>query len=559
MSSTPTAYPAASVATFYRSIWGETEVLKKSIVVGVVGYALLAALLLATGLLEPSAAAALSAFSTVATPAATGILFIWNGAPHGGRAGLAWSLIGGGLIASATGEFFYQTSPGSPFGDIGFLVVYPLLLGGVLLLPHLGGRRWERLRLTLDAVAGAIAMAAIAWVAFLEEALLADRAGEGVASVANLLYPIGDAALLIALIILAARRSAYQFDGRLVTLWLALMLSIAANAGYALQIESGTYFVGSPLDSLWLVSFGFAAVTTLFLARPQRYREVADRTESVWTMIAPYSMVAILFVLTSREVGTGGSALQIATMLVVALIIARQGVAIRETREVVEKQRTDLVASISHELRTPLAAIGGFVEIMAEDADIERDERIEMLDMVRDQTRHLTGIVEDMVDISRGRLSSASIERAPVNAARLVAGALDIVPDLTVDITLAVCDEIVLIGDENRLRQVVVNYLVNACRYGGDKIVVRCQRRGDEAIIEVHDNGPGVPKKHEITIWDRFERGPHTYTSTVQGSGLGLAIVRQLAIAHGGQAGYRRSELLGGACFWLSVPSDLSA
>ena len=77
----------------------------------------------------------------------------------------------------------------------------------------------------------------------------------------------------------------------------------------------------------------------------------------------------------------------------------------------------------------------------------------------------------------------------------------------------------------------------------------------NETIIEVHDNGPGIPKKHEFTIWDRFERGPHTYLSKVQGSGLGLAIARQLVAAHNGHTGNDPSERLGGACFWLTIPN----
>ena len=76
-----------------------------------------------------------------------------------------------------------------------------------------------------------------------------------------------------------------------------------------------------------------------------------------------------------------------------------------------------------------------------------------------------------------------------------------------------------------------------------------------EAIIEVHDNGPGIPKKYEVTIWDRFERGPHTYLSKIQGSGLGLAIARQLVAAHHGHTGHHPSERLGGACFWLTLPN----
>lgn len=60
---------------------------------------------------------------------------------------------------------------------------------------------------------------------------------------------------------------------------------------------------------------------------------------------------------------------------------------------------------------------------------------------------------------------------------------------------------------------------------------------------------------HDFTIWDRFERGAHTYLSSVQGSGLGLAIARQLVAAHNGHSGHHRSELLGGACFWLTIPN----
>ena len=73
--------------------------------------------------------------------------------------------------------------------------------------------------------------------------------------------------------------------------------------------------------------------------------------------------------------------------------------------------------------------------------------------------------------------------------------------------------------------------------------------------MEVQDNGPGIPKKYAVTIWDRFERGAHTYLSRVQGSGLGLAIARQLVNAHGGHTGHRSSDRLGGACFWLSIPA----
>ena len=73
-------------------------------------------------------------------------------------------------------------------------------------------------------------------------------------------------------------------------------------------------------------------------------------------------------------------------------------------------------------------------------------------------------------------------------------------------------------------------------------------------MIEVHDAGEGIPRRYEVRVWDRFERGPNRLNAAVPGSGIGLAIVHAIAQAHGGTATYRTSEVLGGACFTVSLP-----
>lgn len=84
--------------------------------------------------------------------------------------------------------------------------------------------------------------------------------------------------------------------------------------------------------------------------------------------------------------------------------------------------------------------------------------------------------------------------------------------------------------------------------------MIRVIPQGGALVIEVHDAGPGVPKRHELVIWDRFERGPNRYNASVPGTGIGLAVVAAIAEAHGGSVGYRRSEALGGGCFWIELP-----
>jgi two-component system sensor histidine kinase BaeS len=107
--------------------------------------------------------------------------------------------------------------------------------------------------------------------------------------------------------------------------------------------------------------------------------------------------------------------------------------------------------------------------------------------------------------------------------------------------------------DPERFQQAIVNLVGNAVKYGGGRVLVKVVS-GENLVVEVHDDGPAVPTKYELVIWNRFERGPRRLDSRVPGSGNGLAIVAKVAQAHGGAAGYRPSEALGGACFFVSIP-----
>lgn len=236
----------------------------------------------------------------------------------------------------------------------------------------------------------------------------------------NLAYPVGDLILLLALMILATRRSQLQFDGRLVVLALGMLVTAVADIAYLFQLEADTYAEGGRLDGLWLVSYAMFTLAALLVAGPVKLREQADRPGRIWPLVAPYTAVAILFALTMGEVGGQTTILQTATAVVGLMIIARQGVAIRETRAVVEKQRNDLVASISHELRTPLTAMAGFAEILDQEPDLDPFERAEMISIVNSQTKHITRIVGDLVEVARDRLDATTLTFTTTDAVALV-------------------------------------------------------------------------------------------------------------------------------------------
>jgi two-component system sensor histidine kinase AdeS len=113
--------------------------------------------------------------------------------------------------------------------------------------------------------------------------------------------------------------------------------------------------------------------------------------------------------------------------------------------------------------------------------------------------------------------------------------------------------------DAGRVQQVMVNLLSNAVRYGQGKSLIVVRREGNDLAIEVHDNGPGVPKKYELAIWERFERGVNRLNAGTPGSGIGLAVVDAITKAHGGETAYRDSERLGGACFRVVLPDRIEA
>lgn len=238
-----------------------------------------------------------------------------------------------------------------------------------------------------------------------------------------------------------------------------------------------------------------------------------------------------------------------------ALIIARQGISIKETRELVERQRDDLVASVSHELRTPLTAVQGFAQLLTSNWDmLDEPQRRTMIATIEDQATHLGRLTADLIEVARDRLHTMSLELVPVSIGAIVTSAIDgASPGPRVSITTDI-EDVTITADPTRMRQVIGNLITNAARYGQGRIEV-VVRRGQGVQVVVHDNGPGVPKRYEAAIWERFERGAHALDSATPGSGIGLSVAQSIVHAHGGTIRYQRSDRLGGAAFIIELPA----
>ena len=444
--------------------------------------------------------------------------------------------------------------------DVIFIVTYGSVVAGLALLPHVRGSAVQRLRVWLDGLIGAVSLGTVLWVVFLAGPFREIANAPTWDRFVGVAYPALDVIALIVVMIVAVRRGSLRFDPRITFIGLGFAAQALADFDFLRSGVARTFDEASPDFTLFLTASFFYLLTGLLVARRPAPREYADRRAALLPMIAPYAAAAVLVgFLFARVVGSEVDALTIellvATLIVGGLVIGRQAVAIRENRQFVEKERAALVSSISHELRTPLTAMVGFLELLDDtETDIEAEERSELTRIVHQQAVYMSRIVADLIMLARGSTSDIDLTEGPVRVREAIESAMRAVSESTEATDVSCPADLVIYADGDRLQQVLVNLLANAIRYGGDyrAIVARVDRDG--VVIEVHDNGPGVPPRYALSIWERFERGPNRYNATNPGSGIGLAVVEAVAKAHGGSAEYERSTLIGGACFRIRLP-----
>ncbi len=506
----------------------------------------------------------------VAYPAASigaGLLLAAAALLHHGRRRWAWLLVGLGVlcwgIVEAGGHLYLGTGREVPYPswlDLFHLGGYPLVGAGVFLLPRSGLGKFERARSLLDAGVGVVALSLVLWITYLNRAVVFDSGLSFLENWVNALYPIGDLLLLLAVGALAFRKTDRRFGPELLAAGAALLLNAIADMTYWALVTAGAYSEGTWLDGLWLLGYAAFAAAAWEILRPvgtpanANSRNLRRLIVAYAPLVALPPLVLVVGAPDVRVVSLGGSVL-------LALTVTRQWVATREVKEITERQRDAVLASVSHGLRTPLTAVQGYAQLLSLDwARFAEVERRQMVQDIEEQALHLGRVVTDIIDLTRGQTSSIRLGRSPEPVARQLQMAVNTLPSAVQEQTIiAAGPHLVVDADRDRLQQILVNLLTNAARYGRKRILVKAERRGPDIVFQVHDDGPGVPKRFEATIWQRFERGAHRGDSAVDGLGIGLPITRALVEAHGGTIHQHRSEILGGACFEFSIPSPESA
>lgn len=221
-----------------------------------------------------------------------------------------------------------------------------------------------------------------------------------------------------------------------------------------------------------------------------------------------------------------------------------------------EERLRRFVADASHELRTPLAAVSAYAELFERGASEHPEDLPRVVTGVRSEAARMSLLVEDLLTLAR--LDEGPVlERAPLELSALASGAVDAANAVGPlwPVRLDAAEPVEIVGDRHRLRQVLDNLLANVRAHTppGTAVVVRVARAGQEALLEVADNGPGLPVDQAQKVFERFYRVDPSRSRLHGGAGLGLSIVAAIVAAHGGRVRASGGEG-SGATFSIFLP-----
>lgn len=234
--------------------------------------------------------------------------------------------------------------------------------------------------------------------------------------------------------------------------------------------------------------------------------------------------------------------------------------AARADAEAANRMKDEFLATLSHELRTPLNAILGWTQLLRS-RKFDEATTGRALETIERNTRSLTQLIEDVLDVSRIIRGTLHLKTHRVKLVTLVEAAIDTVRPAAeakeISIKCKFDPEVgVVVGDTNRLQQVVWNLLSNAVKFTSKegRVDVQLQRIESSVQIRVSDTGVGIAGEFLPHVFERFRQADSSITRSHGGLGLGLAIVRHLVELHGGTVSVESPGVGQGATFIVNLP-----
>jgi two-component system phosphate regulon sensor histidine kinase PhoR len=212
-----------------------------------------------------------------------------------------------------------------------------------------------------------------------------------------------------------------------------------------------------------------------------------------------------------------------------------------------ERMRVDFVANASHELRTPLASLLGFIETLQGPARDDREARVKFLEIMREQARRMTRLVDDLLSLSRIEQHLHLAPQTTVDLVAILRHIADTLAPLARDNNVVLEVEtppaVRVAGDRDELLRVIENLVENAIKYGAGEeadggrgtVEITLAIADQQCLLRVHDHGPGIAPEHIPRLTERFYRVDARTSRAKGGTGLGLAIVKHIVARHRGR------------------------
>ena len=398
------------------------------------------------------------------------------------------------------------------------------------------------------------------------------QAGEGtlIARSVNLVYPVGDVALLV-----LAAYGLYRAHpgGRLPVLLQTAGIFAIFNADNQFLDENlaGTYATGSILDAGWVAGFLLFGLSALVPGTPAAPE--FTRLRQSGSLVSYIPLAAAIATAAAIEVTRGSLEpfLFWNALVVVVLVVARGSLVFAENvsltqqveeayarLKVLEAQRSMLLRTVTHDLQNPLSPIQIQLHLLAKTDPTPAQRR--GLDIIGRSAEQMKRLTDDLLDLARIEDARLNLDRRRLDLKELLetqaASYADAAQSRGLRLRLDVSAALPVQADSGRLAQVLTNLLSNALKFTppGGEITVSGTREAAFAIVRVHDTGRGLTAEEVGRLFQPFTQVHAKGEVAERGNGLGLFISKGLVEAHGGTIGVRSEGLGKGSEFWFRIP-----